>query len=55
MQRAERILLVGLGSILDPILGFEPGSLLGYGLIILATGAIGTALYRTIWITARIS
>lgn len=55
MQRAERILLVGLGGILDPILGYEPGTLLAAGLIILATGAIGTAVYRTMWISKRIA
>ena len=54
MQRAERILLVGLGGILDPILGFEVGLILASCLIILAAGVMGTAVYRTIWISTRI-
>jgi len=55
MQRAERILLIGLGGILDPILGYEPGALLAGALIILAAGVVGTAVYRTLWIWKRIS
>ena len=54
MQRAERILLVGLGGILDPILGYESGTLLAAAVIILAAGAVGTAMYRTLWIWSRI-
>ena len=55
MQRAERILLVGLGGILDPTIGYEAGSILASSLIILAAGAIGTAVYRTMWTSKRIS
>ena len=58
MQRAERLLAVGFGAILDPavteLLGWPPGSLL-LGLIgMVAAGAIGTAIYRTIWIAKRL-
>jgi CDP-diacylglycerol--glycerol-3-phosphate 3-phosphatidyltransferase len=58
MQRAERLLAVGFGAILDPavteLLGWSPGSLL-LGLIgMVAAGATGTAIYRTIWIAKRL-
>jgi len=59
MQRAERLLLVGLGGILDPIISqqsnFDPGILLASALILVATGAVGTAAYRTIWILHRMA
>ena len=57
MQRAERLLLVGLGGILDPIISqqsnLDPGFLLASALILVAAGAVGTAAYRTIWISKR--
>ena len=58
MQRAERLLLVGFGGILDPAvtawLGWAPGTLL-LGLIgLVAVGATGTAVYRTVWIARRL-
>ena len=57
MQRAERLLLVGLGGILDPIISqqsnLNPGILLASALILVAAGAVGTAAYRTIWISKR--
>ena len=58
MQRAERLLVVGFGGILDPAvtawLGWAEGSLL-LGLIgIVALGATGTAIYRTVWISKRL-
>jgi CDP-diacylglycerol--glycerol-3-phosphate 3-phosphatidyltransferase len=58
MQRAERLLLLGFGGILDPIvgaaLGWSEGSLLLGLLTLVAAGTIGTAVYRTVWIAARL-
>jgi CDP-diacylglycerol--glycerol-3-phosphate 3-phosphatidyltransferase len=58
MQRAERLLAVGFGGILDGAVtawqGWAPGTLL-LGLIgLVAVGATGTAIYRTIWIAQRL-
>ena len=58
MQRAERLLLVGFGGILDPAVaewrGWAEGTLL-LGLIgIMAVGTVGTAAYRTVWISNRL-
>ena len=59
MQRAERLLLVGFGGILDASVaelgGFEPGTLLLSVLALVAVGAISTAILRTIWIARRLS
>ena len=58
MQRAERLLLVGFGGILDPAvtawLGWTPGLLLLGILALVAVGATGTAVYRTVWIARRL-
>ena len=58
MQRAERLLLVGFGGILDPsvtaALGWAPGTLLLGLVALVAVGTIGTAVYRTAWIAARL-
>ena len=58
MQRAERLLSVGFGAILDPpltaLLGWDGGSLL-LGVVALVTaGTFGTAVYRTVWIARRL-
>lgn len=58
MQRAERLLLVGFGGLLDPAVtswgGWTPGTLL-IGLIgLVAVGTVGTAVYRTVWIARRL-
>jgi len=59
MQRAERMLLVGFGAILDPPvsewLGRDPGAVLVPVLAIVAVGTVGTAVYRTVWIARELS
>ena len=58
MQRAERLLAVGFGGILDPAVcawqGWAPGTLLLALIGLVAVGATGTAIYRTIWIAQRL-
>jgi phosphatidylinositol phosphate synthase len=58
MQRAERLLLVGFGGILDPAvtawLGWGPGTLLMWIIGFVAVGTTGTAIYRTVWIAKRL-
>jgi CDP-diacylglycerol--glycerol-3-phosphate 3-phosphatidyltransferase len=58
MQRAERILLLGFGPILDPTLcatfGWEQGGVLLGILLLIAVGSMGTAVFRTIWISRRL-
>jgi CDP-diacylglycerol--glycerol-3-phosphate 3-phosphatidyltransferase len=59
MQRAERLLLVGFGGILDPAVsaarGWEGGTLLLWLIGLMAVGTIGTAAYRTVWIANRLA
>lgn len=59
MQRAERLLAVGLGAILDPAvaagLGRDPGTLLVPVLGLVAVGTVATAVFRTVWISRRLS
>ena len=55
MQRAERLLLLGLGGLLDPdvsgLWGADPvGTLLVPVLGLVAVGTVGTAIFRTVWI-----
>lgn len=59
MQRAERLLLLGLSAILDSsISGWigreSPGGLLLPALALIAVGTLGTAVYRTLWIVRRL-
>jgi phosphatidylglycerophosphate synthase len=58
MQRAERMLVLGFGAILDPtlsrILGRDPGAALLFILAIVAAGTVATSVYRTIWIARRL-
>lgn len=58
MQRAERLLTIGLGGILDPAVtawaGWAPGTLLLGLLALVAAGTVGTAAYRTAWIARRL-
>jgi CDP-diacylglycerol--glycerol-3-phosphate 3-phosphatidyltransferase len=54
LQRAERMLLLGFGSILDPTISAALGRPVGAALLpvlgLIAVGSTGTAVYRTIWI-----
>jgi CDP-diacylglycerol--glycerol-3-phosphate 3-phosphatidyltransferase len=58
MQRAERILLLGVGAIVDPsvsrVVGRDPGVLLTIIVTLIAAGTVGTAIYRTIWISREL-
>jgi CDP-diacylglycerol--glycerol-3-phosphate 3-phosphatidyltransferase len=51
MQRAERLVLLGLGGIVDPVItsrvGWRPGALLSAVIVVIAVGSWGTAIYRT--------
>jgi len=59
MQRAERLLLLGFAGLLDPLVGEwlsqPPGTLLALVVTLIALGTLGTAIYRTIWISNRLS
>ena len=59
MQRAERLLLIGFGAILDgtgsALLGRDPGTLLLAALAVTAVGTVATAVYRTVWIARRLT
>lgn len=58
MQRAERLLLLGFGGILDPSVsswaGRAPGALLVPVLALVAVATVGTAIFRTVWIARRL-
>ena len=58
MQRAERMLILGLGSILDPSIsaafGRPQGFVLMILIIVIAAGTVGTAIYRTVWISKKL-
>ena len=58
MQRAERLLILALGALLDPTVsawvGSDTGALLVPALGIIAVGTVGTAIFRTWWIAARL-
>lgn len=59
LQRAERLLLLGFGGILDPAVSAwmgrdRPGALLFFVVAFVAAGTIGTAVYRTVWIARRL-
>jgi CDP-diacylglycerol--glycerol-3-phosphate 3-phosphatidyltransferase len=58
MQRAERLLLLGFGGILDPAVaawsGRASGALLVPVLALIAIGTVATAVYRTVWIAKRL-
>lgn len=54
MQRAERMILLGLGSILDPgvcaAFGWPAGSLVAGVVVLIAVGTVWTSVHRTVWI-----
>jgi CDP-diacylglycerol--glycerol-3-phosphate 3-phosphatidyltransferase len=58
MQRAERLVLQILGCLFDPIacrsLGVPEGTVLFWVLVVMAAGAVGTAVHRTAWIARRL-
>jgi CDP-diacylglycerol--glycerol-3-phosphate 3-phosphatidyltransferase len=58
MQRAERMLALAFGAILDPwasdALGRGQGDALAAVLGLIALGTVGTAVYRTVWIARRL-
>ncbi|MSR36386.1 MAG: CDP-alcohol phosphatidyltransferase family protein [Gemmatimonadetes bacterium] len=64
MQRAERLIILGLAGILDPSAsdlwpstawGDPAGALLVPALTVIAVGTLGTAVFRTAWIAKRLS
>ncbi len=59
MQRAERLMVIGFGGILDPAVsewaGWDPGTLLTGIMAIVAVGTVGTAVFRTVWIAKRLA
>ncbi len=59
LQRAERLLLLGFGGLLDPAFsswrGHEsPGALMGPVLALIAVGTLATSVYRVVWIARRL-
>lgn len=58
MQRAERLVLTILGCLFDPTLsralGRPEGTVLLWVLALIAVGAMGTAVYRTLWIARKL-
>lgn len=58
MQRAERMLLMGLGSIVDPSLcarfGWTEGTVLMWIVGLIALGTVGTSVFRTLWIAREL-
>ena len=58
MQRAERLLLVGLAGIFDPVvaawLEADSGVVLVPALGLVAVGTVATAVFRTVWIARRL-
>ncbi|MBC7788940.1 MAG: CDP-alcohol phosphatidyltransferase family protein [Anaerolineae bacterium] len=58
MQRAERLVLLALASLLDNTvttwLAWEPGSLLFAAIALIGVGALGTAIFRTVYIAKEL-
>lgn len=54
MQRAERMLLLGIASILDPWIsaarGWSAGTVVAFAVAAIAAGTLWTSVHRTIWI-----
>jgi CDP-diacylglycerol--glycerol-3-phosphate 3-phosphatidyltransferase len=59
MQRAERLVLLALASLLDPaltpLLGWPPGRLLLWVVAFIGVASLGTAFYRTIAIARALA
>ena len=60
MQRAERLLLLGFGGLLDPTVSAlwgsgSVGTLLVPILGVVAVGTLGTAIFRTVWIARALA
>jgi len=55
MQRAERMLLLGFPSILDPWISSaihrDTGTVVSWAVAVIAVGAVWTSVHRTIWIS----
>jgi phosphatidylglycerophosphate synthase len=58
MQRAERMTLMCVVCFAEPpcvrYLGTPPGHLTWWVMVVIAVGTFGTAIYRTLWIGARL-
>ncbi|HXY30568.1 MAG TPA: CDP-alcohol phosphatidyltransferase family protein [Gemmatimonadaceae bacterium] len=58
MQRAERLVLLALASLLDDPLthtfGWSPGSVLLVAIFAIGVGSVGTAVYRTFYIAREL-
>jgi phosphatidylglycerophosphate synthase len=58
MQRAERLVLQILGCLFDPVLcrwlEQPEGTVLFWVLVVMAMGALATAVHRTVWIARRL-
>jgi hypothetical protein len=57
MQRAERLMLLGFAGIFDPAVSAavgRPDAVLIPALAVIAVGTVGTAIFRTVWITRRL-
>jgi CDP-diacylglycerol--glycerol-3-phosphate 3-phosphatidyltransferase len=54
MQRAERMLLLGVASILDPwlsqVLSRDLGTMVALAVAVIALGTLWTSIHRTVWI-----
>jgi CDP-diacylglycerol--glycerol-3-phosphate 3-phosphatidyltransferase len=58
MQRAERLVLMFLGCVVDPPVctwqGWPPGTVVVWILALMAPATFGTAVHRTLWIARRL-
>lgn len=58
MQRPERLVLLGVGAILDApltaVFAWNSGTVLAVIVAVIAVGALGTAIYRTVHISERL-
>ncbi|HET6462950.1 MAG TPA: CDP-alcohol phosphatidyltransferase family protein, partial [Candidatus Krumholzibacteria bacterium] len=59
MQRAERMLLLGFPSILDPWLSNalhrDPGTIVSWAVAVIAVGTLWTSVHRTLWISRALT